>query len=131
MYILDTDICIFWLKGNRNIELKIEEYGVTNIFVTIITACELYFGAYNSQRRNENIQILNDLFNIINIIQTTPEIARIFGENKIHLKAHGNIINDADILIASIVIANNGTLVTNNIAHFKRIPDLKMENWLS
>ena len=55
MYIIDTDICIYWLKGNRNIARRIENQGIENISVTIITACELYFGAYNSQKKDRNI----------------------------------------------------------------------------
>jgi len=130
MHILDTDACIFWLKGDRNIASKIEKHGVKNIFVTIITACELYFGAHNSQKTNSNLQVLDDLFNVIGIIQTTPEVARIFGKVKMHLRTHGKIINDADLLIVSITMANNGKLVTNNTPHIERISNLRLENWL-
>jgi len=130
MYILDTDTCVFWLKGNHYTEKKIEEQGIENIFVTIITACELYFGAYNSQKKDNNMLVLDDLFSMIGIIQTTSEVAKIFGETKTRLKRLGKLINDADLLIASIVVANNGVLVTNNTAHFERVPDLNLENWL-
>jgi len=43
----------------------------------------------------------------------------------------GRIIEDMDILIASIVLANEGTLVTNNTAHFNRIKGLKLEHWIT
>lgn len=130
MYILDTDICIFWLNGNRKIGRIIEKQGIENIAVTIITACELYFGAYNSHRQEDNIAILDKLFTKLKIIQTTSKIARNFGKIKINLKTEGKIINDADIIIASIVISSNGILVTNNTAHFERISGLLLENWL-
>ena len=131
MYILDTDMCIYWLKGNRNIDNKIAEEGIENIAVTIITVCELYFGAYNSQKKQKNIATLNEVFMKLEILQTTFEVATIFGDIKTRLRREGKIINDADLLIASIVMANDGILVTNNTAHFERIPDLKLENWLS
>jgi len=131
MYILDTDTCIYWLKGNRNIENKIVEAGLGNIAVTIITACELYFGAYNSQKKQRNISTLNELFIELEVLQTRFEVAKVFGDIKTRLRREGKIINDADILIASIVIANDGILVTNNTAHFERISALKLENWLS
>jgi tRNA(fMet)-specific endonuclease VapC len=130
MYILDTDTCIFWLKGSLNIGEKVKKQGFEEVFVTIITACELYFGAYNSQRKSDNISSLDELFKLIAVIQTTPEVAKVFGENKARLKKEGNIINDADILIASIVMVNNGILITNNITHFERISGLTLENWL-
>lgn len=130
MYIIDTDICIYWLKGNRNVARRIENQGIENISVTIITACELYFGAYNSQKKDRNIAALNELFMQLKVIQTTSEVARTFGDIKARLEQEGRIINDADILIASIIIANNGILVTNNTDHFKRISGLRLENWL-
>ena len=130
MYIIDTDICIYWLKGNRNVARRIENQGIENISVTIITACELYFGAYNSQKKDRNIAALNELFMQLKVIQTTSEVARNFGDIKARLEQEGRIINDADILIASIIIANNGILVTNNTDHFKRISGLRLENWL-
>ncbi len=43
MYILDTDTCIYWLKGNRNIDNKIAEEGIENITVTIITVLSHMF----------------------------------------------------------------------------------------
>jgi len=130
VYIIDTDICIYWLKGNRNVARRIENQGIENISVTIITACELYFGAYNSQKKDRNIAALNELFMQLKVIQTTSEVARTFGDIKARLEQEGRIINDADILIASIIIANNGILVTNNTDHFKRISGLRLENWL-
>ncbi len=42
----------------------------------------------------------------------------------------GLIIDDFDILIASIAIANNFILVTNNTDHFKRIEGLQIQDWL-
>ena len=129
MYVLDTDTCIYWLKGDSHIEQRIENAGKENIRVTIITACELYFGAYNSQKQQKNLAALEELFKELEVIQTTSEVAQIFGNIKACLRSEGKIINDADILIASIVIANDGILVTNNTAHFERIPDLKLENW--
>ncbi len=47
-YILDTNICIYWLKGNKNIEAKALEVGLETLSISFITLCELYFGAYKS-----------------------------------------------------------------------------------
>jgi len=49
-YILDTNICIYWLKGNTKIEQKILDVGLENIGTTIITIAELYYGAYKSKK---------------------------------------------------------------------------------
>jgi predicted nucleic acid-binding protein len=52
------------LKGNQNIAQKIEALGIEKVRVTIITACELYFGAYNSQNHERNIAMLDELLSL-------------------------------------------------------------------
>ena len=65
------------------------------------------------------------------MIQTSLYIGgKIFGKIKADLKKEGKIINDSDLFIASIAISNKMRLVTNNDKHFKRIEDLKIENWI-
>jgi tRNA(fMet)-specific endonuclease VapC len=39
-------------------------------------------------------------------------------------------IGRADMLIASITLANKATLVTRNIRHFRQFPNLLVENWV-
>jgi len=63
-------------------------------------------------------------------LEASYEAARLGGEIYAALKKQGKLINDADILIASIVMANNAVLVTNNEEHFSRVKGLKIENWL-
>jgi len=64
------------------------------------------------------------------ILEQTYESSKKAAEIYAELKKQGKLINDADILIASIVITNNAVLVTSNETHFKRIKGLKVENWL-
>ena len=64
------------------------------------------------------------------ILEESYETARIGGGIYATLKKSGKLINDADILIASIVKAHNAVLVTNNEEHFSRIEGLRIENWL-
>ncbi|MDJ0590827.1 MAG: hypothetical protein QNJ72_12650 [Pleurocapsa sp. MO_226.B13] len=82
-YLLDTDICIYWLKGKSTVRTKIEQVDWSDIAICVITATELYFGAY------------------------------------------------FDLLIASVAIAKNLILVTNNTRHYQRITGLNLENWNS
>lgn len=62
--------------------------------------------------------------------KTESPTARIGGEIYAALRREGKLINDADILIASIVKAHDAVLVTNNEEHFSRIEGLRIENWL-
>ncbi|QTA83489.1 PIN domain-containing protein [Desulfonema limicola] len=47
------------------------------------------------------------------------------------MKSKGKMIEDFDILIASIALVNHCVIVTNNVDHFSRIDELQIENWIS
>ena len=67
-YLLDTNICIYLLKGQRGIVERIEIAGCNNCFITDITLAELWFGAYNSNRieqQKRGIVYLELLFDVI------------------------------------------------------------------
>lgn len=126
-YLLDTDTLIFWLKGNQQLEVQASLLGLEQLSYSIISHAELYFGAYNSQFIDKNllaIEIIKQKLHLLNFDETS---AKLFGEIKAKLKQQGNIILDADIMIASITLSNDLILVTNNSKHFQRIPNLKDE----
>ena len=127
-YILDTNICIYCLKGNTEIEKKILDVGFDNVGTTIITIAELYYGAYKSKKVDSNLESLRELEGQIYVLQTSKRVGEHFGKAKATLEKKGEIIEDADILIASIVLINDSVLVTNNPSHFERIEGLQIEN---
>jgi tRNA(fMet)-specific endonuclease VapC len=130
-YLFDTDILIFWLKGNQAIEKKAVAIGLENIGYSIISHAELYFGAYNSEQIEKNLKAIQVVQQKLPLVNCNDKSAQLFGMIKAQLTQQGNIIMDADILIGSIALANELILVTNNTKHFKRIPNLKLENWLN
>jgi len=129
MYILDTNICIYLLNGNKKIESKIKSIGIYSIAITNTILAELYFGAYNSVKIKENIDRVDEFRKNLTVIPEDAETSRLFGKLKAELKSSGNLIDDFDILIASIALANDCTIVTNNETHFKRIKNLTVVNW--
>lgn len=129
-YLLDTNICIYLLKGQRGIVEKIEVTGCDNCFITDVTLAELWFGAYNSNRieqQKRGISYLEQLFNVISI----KDSVELFGSNKAYLKSMGTIIDDFDILIGSTAIKHNLIMVTENVKHLSRLPGILVENWAS
>jgi predicted nucleic acid-binding protein len=128
-FILDTDICIYWLKGNANIENNIISHSLENIYITVITECELFYGAFKSSKRDQNLAVIVDLKKKMRTLHTKEGVTYTYGKIKSELEAKGQPLDDADLMIASIAISNNATLVTNNMEHFKRIKELKLANW--
>jgi len=107
------------------------QIGLEQLSYSIISHAELYFGAYNSQQIEKNLNSIEIVKQKLTLTHFDANAAQLFGKTKAHLKQQGTIIMDADIMIASIAQSNNLTLVTNNVKHFKRINTLKIENWVN
>jgi len=130
IYCLDTDILIEYFRGNELIERKVESLKEEDgIGLTWLTFYEFFKGIFVSGKLDEE-RFLKGLVKTCIILEESYEAARIGGEIYANLKKRGKLINDADILIASIVRVRNGVLVTNNEEHFSRIEGLQIENWL-
>lgn len=128
--ILDTDTCIYWLKGDERIEKRIIDRGLRHCAITVITECELYYGAMKSQKADRNLATIEELRRRVRTLHTNDEVAVHFGRIKSDLEKKGLPVDDADLLIAGIALAHEAVLVSNNTGHFKRIKGLRLENWV-
>ena len=130
IYCLDTDILIEYFRGNEAIRRKVESLtGKDSLCLNWLTFYEFFKGIFVSGRLGEE-KFLQELNETCLILNPSYEAAKIGGEIYAALRKEGRLINDADILIASIVKAHDAVLVTNNEDHFSRIKGLKIENWL-
>lgn len=129
-YLLDTNICVYWLKGNEHIEQKILSIGLDNVALSFLNVSELYYGAYKSQRVDANLTLIRQLTDQLNVVESDEAISELFGEMKATLEKAGTIIDDADLFIAASAKVHGLTLVTNNLKHFRRIKGLRLENWV-
>lgn len=130
IFCLDTDILIEHFRGNKKIKDKIKSLSNDDIIgVTWLSFYEFFKGIFLSGKLEEE-SFLQKLFDTSLILESSYKSAKRGGEIYANLKIKGQLINDADILIASIVMSYEATLVTNNVSHFSRIDGLKIENWL-
>ncbi len=129
-YLLDTNISIYLLNGNQQLMKKVQEVGAYSLALSHSVLAELYFGAYNSKRVDANLHRIEVFKRNLAILSESDESARLFGKIKADLRAKGNMVDDFDILIASVAVSNDCILITNNTIHFERIEDLKLDNWL-
>ena len=128
-YLLDTDILVYWLKGDESIETQAISAGLDTLAISMIGKAELYYGAYNSNYQQKNLAALATLFNTLKTAPFGDASAKKFGELKASLKQSGNLILDADLMIAATALTFNLVVVTNNVKHFNRISDLTVPNW--
>lgn len=128
-YLLDTSICVFYLRGKLDLASIIREKGSKNFFISEITVVELRFGAENSDNPEKANKAVDDFINGISIIPILGSIKR-YAKEKVRLRRAGKPVNDEfDLLIGVTAVENNLTLVTDNIRHFENIESILIENW--
>ncbi|KJV06071.1 type II toxin-antitoxin system VapC family toxin [Methylocucumis oryzae] len=128
--VIDSDILIYFLKGQIEIVEKLSSYPIEALFTTRINYTELLYGAYNSSKVDYNLSKITALLTMLPILEFDQPASVIFAQDKATLKRQGNMIDDMDLMIASITKANGFSLVTNNGKHFGRIENLKLVCWL-
>jgi tRNA(fMet)-specific endonuclease VapC len=129
-YLLDTNICIFYLRGKYDVDKKIKEAGgLAHCVISEITIAELKYGAELSERTEENRRLVDDFSQAITILPIFNSLA-IFAKEKARLKRSGNLIDDFDLLIGCSAVVNQMILVTENEKHFTRIENITIENWI-
>ena len=129
MILLDTDICIHILRGNRKIIDKRRQYP-DQVAVTFITAAELYYGAEKSANPQKNRILVEQFLLTVTVIHSTNQILQRFGILKASLENKGFPLADADLFVVSSALETGQFLVTGNLKHFSRVENLRLENWL-
>jgi len=128
-YLIDTDIIIFALRGDKTVLAKFEENKNIPISISMITYAELVFGAKRSQNERTNMLKVNRIREIYPVEELNIGIMELFADIKANMYSKAIKIEDMDLFIAATAIYNDLTLVTNNTKHFRNIPLLKLENW--
>ncbi len=129
MRVLDTDVCIEILRGNTKVVDR-RECLADNVSTTWITACELFFGAAKSVDPEKNQGLAEQLLSSMEILGLDFASAQVFGDVKSKLSKTGQVIADADLIVAAITLAAGASLVTGNLRHYSRIPGLVVEDWI-
>jgi tRNA(fMet)-specific endonuclease VapC len=129
-YLLDTNICVYFLNGQFSLKEKIREIGFDNCVVSEITIAELKYGIAKSTKKEKNTQTLETFQSKIEILPIFPALD-IYATEKARLKIKGKILDDFDLLIGATAIANKLTLVTRNTSDFNRLDGIVIEDWIA
>lgn len=130
-YFLDTNICVYYLKGMYpGIVENLLSKNPEDIKIPSIVKAELLYGAEKSQTKDKTREKIYEFLFPFEIVGFNDDAAEIFGKMREYLEKKGMIIGPNDLILASTVLSFNGTLITNNVKEFKRIKELKIENWL-
>ena len=128
-YLLDTNICVFFLRGKLNLDELIREKGIDNCFISELTVFELKYGAENSENPKKSHKAVDNFVKGLSVIPIYGIVER-YAEEKVRLRKNGTPMNDEfDLIIGVTAIVNDLTLVTDNFKDFKYLNKLNIDNW--
>ena len=130
MFMLDTDTCIFVMNSHHEALRTRFEQNADRICISAITHAELCFGVAHSSRIAENSRELESFCVDLDIFPYNTRAGIDYGEIRHALTLRGHLIGANELLIASHARSLGATLVTNDQQEFRRVPELKIENWL-
>jgi tRNA(fMet)-specific endonuclease VapC len=118
------------MKGlAKNVLKHFQELSPDHIKIPSIVKAELLYGAYKSQKTDENLNKLDIFLSPFEIVSFDSNVSQVYGEIRAILEKKGTPIGPNDLIIASIVLSMKGVLVTNNIKEFSRVKNLKTVDW--
>jgi tRNA(fMet)-specific endonuclease VapC len=125
-YLLDTNIVIGVFNGDSLLQHRVTN--TPEIFLSIVSLGELFYGARNSNRIQENVDRVEQFAASVIVLDCDSETARRYGLLKRELRERGTPIPENDIWIAALAGQHELALVTRD-QHFSSIPQLRREHW--
>jgi len=126
-YLIDTNICIYFMKGMYNLSAKFNR--VENfIFISEITVAELKFGVANSEFPKKNANALANFMDEVKVVPIYGAL-EMYATEKARLRKLGQMVDDFDLLIGVTAVHNEMVMVTNNTKHLGRINNISIADW--
>jgi tRNA(fMet)-specific endonuclease VapC len=132
LYLLDTNVCIVYLKGkSSNVNQHLKSLKRNNIAVCSMVKAELFYGSMRSNNPKKALRVQKAFVEQFISLPFDDRCALIYGKLRAKLAKEGTPIGSNDLLITSIAVAHDLILVTHNVREFSRVKGLKLEDWES
>lgn len=128
-YLFDTDAISELLrpKPSRAYIKWLATVARIDQFTSAVTIGELFKGAYRSAARDRHLQNIEErILPAVTVLPYDTATARVFGQIQAYLEDKGRPLADADLQIAATAIYHGLELVTGNVKHFQRVPELSI-----
>jgi len=133
VYLLDSNAISELIRNPHGAvykeQLRVAADPANRLLASIITACEVRFGAFKKGFRRLNERV-DELFATVKVVPFTSGADIAYAHLRSDLERRGQLIGPNDMLIAAHALALGAILVTDNVREFKRVKGLKIENWL-
>jgi len=131
MFFLDTNTCIYFLKGTyRSILEEFKKRKPEEIKIPSMVKAELLLGVEKSERREQNLHIYSKFLEPFEIVGFDDDAAMLYAKIRASLEKKGELIGPNDMIIAATVMAKKGILISHNVKEFKQISGLLLEDWV-
>jgi tRNA(fMet)-specific endonuclease VapC len=127
--LLDTDTCIYALKGHARVLGRLLAASPTDVGVSAITEAELRTGAAKSSSPKKTLRRVERFLAPLGRADFVSADAVAYAQVRARLEQKGAPIGPLDTLIAAQAVARDLVLVTNNAREFGRVRGLRLENW--
>ncbi len=129
-YLLDTSVLSHLIRQPQGpVAERIARVGEANVVTSVIVACELRYGAAKRRNRRLSKQV-EAVLGAMTIRPLESDVERVYASIRLALEKRGAPIGAHDMLIAAHARALDAVCVTDNVAEFRRVPALKVENWV-
>ena len=129
-HLLDTNACVDYLTGRYpKLVARIQSSSPDDLCLSSVVVAELRYGADHSARRRTNHGRIDALLEEIECLDFDLQAAASYGRVRAQLEAAGTPIGPNDMLIAAHALSRGLSVVTDNVAEFKRVKGLKVDNW--
>lgn len=130
MYLLDTDIVSYWMRGDAGIIERIKSHSPVDLALSTITLAEIWYGIETSaSKKKERQNKIDQIKAALRIYPFDESAALEYASIRSHLEKSGLAISERDTQIASIAQAKKLIVVTHNTREFTRVSRLKVEDW--
>ena len=129
-FLLDTNICSAYLKGDRAVWARFTQYA-GGAAISVVTAGELWTWVKRGQTSARAIRSVTEFIDLVEVVDIDLEVAFRFGELRATMLDAGTPLPDMDGLIAATALSHDLTLVTHNLSDFQYVPGLRLQDWMA
>ena len=130
MYLLDTNIISYWMRGDNRVIDRIKKHSPSNLALSTVTLAEILYGIERSPMKKKERRLkIEQISSLLGLYSFDEAAAGEYAVIRAQLEREGMVISERDTQIASIAMANKLTVVTHNVKEFGRIGKLKVEDW--
>jgi tRNA(fMet)-specific endonuclease VapC len=130
MYLLDTNIVSYWMRGDQAVIFRIKNQVPSDLSLSAVTLAEIWYGIEKSPvKKKERRSKIEKIYSVLRVYPFDEAAAWNYAVIRAQLERKGIVISERDTQIAAIAMANGLTVVTHNVKEFRHIEKLAIEDW--